>query len=69
MNIKRVKYKMSKDGKWEKGYAIGMYDGSCRTLLNKDFEYVEKVKHKDGEKYICYDMKDDVENRLNITID
>lgn len=67
MNIKRVKYKMSKTDEWKVGYVIGNYDGQNETLLDKDFRYVPKITHNE-KSYLVYDMKDDIENQINITI-
>lgn len=67
MNIKRVKYKISEDDNWRVGYVIGSYDGQNETLLDKDFRCVPKITYKEKE-YLMYDMKDDLDKELNITI-
>lgn len=67
MNIKRVKYKMSKEDEWKVGYVIGNYDGQNETLLDEDFKYVPKIT-ENNKSYLVYDMKDDVCKQLNITI-
>ena len=67
MNIKRVKYKMSKEDSWKIGYIIGEYDGQNKTLLNHKFEYVPKIIKGDKE-YLLYDFEEDYEQLLNITI-
>ena len=67
MNIKRVKYKMSKEDNWNIGYVIGEYDGHNKVLLDCNFEYVPKII--DGEKeFLVYDLKDDFDKHINITI-
>lgn len=67
MNIKRVKYKMNENDKWEIGYVIGKYDGQNETLLDSEFKYVPKITENDKE-YLVYDLKDDVCTCMNITI-
>ena len=67
MNIKRVKYKMAASDDWKVGYVIGAYDGQNETLLNDKFEYVPKIVFE-GKEYLVYDMKDDIERQLNITL-
>ena len=67
MNIKRVKYKMTRYDDWKVGYVIGLYDGQNKTLLNDKFEYVPKISYE-GKEYLVYDMKDDMERQLNITL-
>lgn len=67
MNIKRVKYKMSETDSWNVGYVIGSYDGQNETLLDKFYRYVPRID-EDGNKYIAYDIKDDIEKQLNITV-
>lgn len=67
MNIKRVKYQMSEDGKWEIGYIIGSYDGDNKTLLDEDFNYVPKL-NMDGKEFVVYDLKTDWGTPLNLTI-
>ena len=69
MNIKRVKYRMSKDDKTKMGYVIGEFDGFGKTLLDENFNYVPKIREEDGEEYLAYDMEDDLDKRLNIAID
>lgn len=58
---------MSKDDEWKVGYVIGNYDGQNETLLDKDFRYVPKITYREKE-YLMYDMKDDLDKELNITI-
>ena len=67
MNIKRVKYKMSKEDDWEIGYVIGEYDGQNKTLLDCNFEYVPKI-NDNGKEYLVYDLIDDFDKCLNISI-
>lgn len=67
MNIKRVKYKMKKEDDWSVGYIIGKYDGQLETLLDSDFKYVPKII-EDGKEYLLYDLKEDIEKQLNITL-
>ena len=67
MNIKRVKYKMTRYDNWKVGYVIGAYDGQNETLLNDKFEYVPKLSYE-GKEYLVYDIKDDMERQLNITL-
>ena len=67
MNIKRVKYKMTPNDDWKVGYVIGAYDGQNETLLNDKFEYVPKLSYE-GKEYLVYDIKDDMERQLNITL-
>ena len=67
MNIKRVKYKMAANENWKVGYVIGAYDGQNETLLNDKFEYVRKIVFE-GKEYLVYDIKDDIETLLNITL-
>ena len=67
MNIKRVKYKMAANENWKVGYVIGAYDGQNETLLNDKFEYVPKLSYE-GKEYLVYDIKDDMERQLNITL-
>ena len=67
MNIKRVKYKMTPYDNWKVGYVIGAYDGQNETLLNDKFEYVPKIVFE-GKEYLVYDIKDDMERQLNITL-
>lgn len=67
MNIKRVKYKMSSDDSWNVGYIIGSYDGQNETLIDDKFKYIPRVSHE-GKEYLAYDIKDDIEKRLNITL-
>lgn len=67
MNIKRVKYKMKKEDDWSVGYIIGKYDGQLETLLDSDFKYVPKII-EDGKEYLLYDLKEDIEKELNITL-
>lgn len=67
MNIKRVKYKMRPDDDWKVGYVIGSYDGQNKTLIDDKFEYVPKLSYE-GKEYLVYDIKDDTERELNITL-
>lgn len=67
MNIKRVKYKMSKEDKWNIGYVIGKYEGQHETLLDDEFKYVPKII-EDGKEYIVYDLKQDFDKEMNITL-
>lgn len=67
MNIKRVKYKMKKEDDWSVGYIIGKYDWQLETLLDSDFKYVPKII-EDGKEYLVYDLKNDKEKELNITL-
>lgn len=67
MNIKRVKYKMNSEDKWNIGYVIGSYDGQNETLLDDEFKYVPKIVCE-GKEYLAYDIKDDIERKLNITL-
>lgn len=67
MNLKRVKYQMVKDGEWNIGYMIGEYNGQNKTLLDKNLNYIPPIL-ADGKGFVCYDLKDDLENPLNITI-
>ena len=67
MNIKRVKYKMTRYDNWKVGYVIGAHDGQNETLLNDKFEYVPKLSYE-GKEYLVYDIKDDMERQLNITL-
>ena len=67
MNIKRVKYKMAANEDWKIGYIIVSYDRQNETLIDEKFVYVPKISYK-GEEYLAYDMKDDIEKQLNITL-
>ena len=67
MNIKRVKYKMSPNDDWKVGYVIGSYEGQNETLLDDKFVYVPKLSYE-GKEYLVYDIKDDMEKQLNITL-
>lgn len=67
MNIKRVKYKMNKEDDWSVGYVIGKYDWQLETLLDSDFKYVPKII-EDGKEYLVYDLENDMEKQLNITL-
>ena len=67
MNIKRVKYKMTPNDDWKVGYVIGSYEGQNETLLDDKFVYVPKLSYE-GKEYLVYDMKDDIERQLNITL-
>ena len=68
MNIKRVKYKMTPYDDWKVGYVIGSYDGQNETLIDEEFKYVPKISFE-GKEYLVYDMKDDMEKQLNITLE
>ena len=68
MNIKRVKYKMAINENWKIGYVIGTYDGQNETLIDEKFAYVPKISYE-GKEYLAYDMKDDMEKQLNITLE
>jgi hypothetical protein len=67
VNIKRVKYKMQENDNWKIGYVIGKYDGENKTLLNENFEFVPKIIDSEKE-FIVYNMKDDLDKHLNISI-
>ena len=67
MNIKRVKYKMTPNDDWKVGYVIGSYEGQNETLLDDKFVYVPKLSYE-GKEYLVYDIKDDMERQLNITL-
>lgn len=67
MNIKRVKYRMSKDDDIKIGYIIGKHDGDNTTLLDKNFKAVPKIQ-KDNKEYIAYDFIEDIDKQLNITV-
>lgn len=67
MNIKRVKYKMSPEDDWSIGYLIRGYEVGNKTLLDCNFDYVPKIV-KGEKEYLVYDMIDDYEKYLNISI-
>ena len=42
-------------------------DGQNETLIDDEFKYVPKIVHE-GKEYLVYDIKDDTEKQLNITL-
>lgn len=67
MNIKRIRYKMDANEDWKVGYMIGEYDGQNKTLLDEKFNYVPKII-SEGKEFSCYDMRNDSDKILNLTI-
>lgn len=53
--IGQVKYKMTEDDKWNKGWLVGESVDSAETLLDENFIPVPKIIDDDGDEWVCWD--------------